>query len=264
MFLMKSTNQREHPLPDFQVKEGLQVDLRWGELGAVMQQRGGHRLSRDVRHVPHEGAGDQNRMGERRGVVDDMPVAPSAGMLKRPDDDRVTGRVQHAHRGIPFLRLPFTLLYVAFEELYVAAEEILDATCAVCPAQLLPLGQFDVDAGPSRQTRYEPERGWRVNTVTGAPTCVHPYRVGLPAARYASDNLPVPQCQNRPKPTLADVALPDDPTLLEAWMVAILRTSPPQALASALLQAEAKALQRFDSRDVLAALRRVMSHELTR
>lgn len=152
---------------------------------------------------------------------------------------------------------------MAFEELYLAPEEIQDATCAVCPAQLLPFGQFDVESGPSRDTRYEPDRGWRVNTTTGAPTCVHPYRVGLPPARYASDNLPVPQSPRRPEPTLADVQLPDDPTLLEAWMVAVLRTSPPDALASALFAAEAKALQRFDSRVVLVALRRVMSHELT-
>jgi hypothetical protein len=153
---------------------------------------------------------------------------------------------------------------VASDELYVAPDEIADATCVVCPAQLLALGRFDVDEGPSHHTRYEPQAGWRVNTVTGAPTCVHPYRVGLPAARYASDHLPVPMAQVRPEPTLADVELPDDPTLLEAWMVAVLRTSPPHALASALFEAEAKALQRFGSREVLAALRRVMSHELTR
>ena len=142
-------------------------------------------------------------------------------------------------------------------------QEIGDATCAVCPAQLLPLGRFDVHAGPNRETRYEPQAGWRVNTVTGASTCVHPYRVGLPAARYASDNLPVPVAPVRPEPTLADVQLPDDATLLEAWMVAVLRTGPADALACALSAAEAKALQRFGPAEVVAALRRVMSHELT-
>jgi hypothetical protein len=58
--------------------------------------------------------------------------------------------------------------------------------------------------------------------------------------------------------------LPDDPTLLEAWFVAVLRTTPPAALATALARAEATAAGRFDGRVVVAAIRRVMSHELTR
>jgi len=152
---------------------------------------------------------------------------------------------------------------MALDELYLPPEEIQAATCEVCPAQLLRFGAFDVTGRPSAENRYDPARGWRVNVASGAPTCVHPYRVGLPPALYATDGVALPPAEMpTPVPDARDLVLPDDPTLLEAWLVAVLRCSSPQRMASALIQAEATASERFASRDVVAAMRRVMSHEL--
>lgn len=65
-------------------------------------------------------------------------------------------------------------------------ERWAEDTCVVCPAQRLGLGEFDFDVvdRPS-SSRYDPRIGHRVDT-TGAPVCVHPYRVGLPPGAYAS------------------------------------------------------------------------------
>lgn len=134
-------------------------------------------------------------------------------------------------------------------------------TCAVCPAQALAPGRFDVVARPGPDSRYEPAIGWRADLSTGAPTCVHPYRVGLPAGAYASGNVPLPPRAPQP-PDPRDLVLPDDPTLLEAWFVAVLRNAEPERMRAALARAEQVAGERFPGRTVVAAVRRVMSTEL--
>jgi hypothetical protein len=145
------------------------------------------------------------------------------------------------------------------------SQAIQDATCEICPAQLLRFGRFDVSDKPGRDTQYDRTAGWRTNAVTGVPTCVHPYRVGLPAALYASAGVTLPDIEMAPPmPDATALDLPDEPTLLEAWFVAVLRTTAPHAMASALGAAETTALTRFDSSTVVAAIRRVMSTELTR
>ncbi|WP_230687203.1 hypothetical protein [Catellatospora vulcania] len=136
-------------------------------------------------------------------------------------------------------------------------------TCAVCPAQELAPGRFDVAARPGPDSRYEPATGWRVDLSTRAPTCVHPYRVGLPPGAYASAGAPLPPRRPLP-PDPRDLALPDDPTLLEAWFVAVLRSTEPERMRAALAQAEQVAGERFPGRTVVAAVRRVMSTELAR
>jgi hypothetical protein len=149
------------------------------------------------------------------------------------------------------------------DEPYEVPLEVEAATCVVCPAQALRFGRFDVAAHPSPESRYDPAAGWRVNVTTGAPTCVHPYRVGLPPAPYASAGVPLPvQDTPVPVPDASDLVLPEDPSLLEAWLVATLRCASPDRMAAALSRAESIALQRFPSRDVVAAMRRVLSHEL--
>ncbi|GAA2365326.1 hypothetical protein Cme02nite_31680 [Catellatospora methionotrophica] len=74
--------------------------------------------------------------------------------------------------------------------------------------------------------------------------------------------LPPPETPT-PTPDAAALVLPDDPTLLEAWLVAVLRCSSPERMASTLFRAEATASERFPARDVVTAMRRVMSRELT-
>ncbi|WP_051367856.1 hypothetical protein [Hamadaea tsunoensis] len=154
---------------------------------------------------------------------------------------------------------------MALDELYLPPAEVQDATCVVCPAQLLRFGAFDVVDRPGADNRYDPDRGWRVNAASGAPTCVHPYRVGLPAGLYATAGVSLPEVPTPLRtPDAQDLVLPDDPTLLEAWLIAVLRTSTQGRMASALAEAETIASRRFASRDVVAAMRRVMSHELPR
>ena len=141
--------------------------------------------------------------------------------------------------------------------------EWADATCAVCPAQVLGPGRFDVVDRPDRDRRYDPSVGYRVEAATGTAVCVHPYRVGLPPGRYASREEPVPvPDQHRPLPTAAALRLPDDVVDLEAWLVAILRVAHPDELAPALRRAEALACQRFAPSVVVAAMRRVVEYEL--
>ncbi len=141
--------------------------------------------------------------------------------------------------------------------------EWAEQTCAVCPAQLLGPGRFDVVDRPDRDRRYDPAVGYRIEAATGTPVCVHPYRVGLPPGRYASHSEPPPGADlPRPVPTAAALQLPDDVVDLEGWLIAMLRTATPDELASALRRAEALACRRFTPSVVVAALRRVVEHEL--
>jgi hypothetical protein len=51
---------------------------------------------------------------------------------------------------------------------------------------------------------------------------------------------------------------------LEGWLVAILRSVPPERMFGAVARAEREAGGRFPPRDVVEALRRMMSREPTR
>jgi hypothetical protein len=161
--------------------------------------------------------------------------------------------------------------------------EWADACCSVCPAQLLGPGEFDVVERPFQGQGFRQD-GVRIDTSTLVPTCVHPFRLGLPPGAYASAGVPLPgpaseECgpERTPirgmgwpgvprtifTPTPDQLELPEAVQDLEAWMVAMLRTAEPTALDSALGQAEVTALERFSSADVLAALRRVLTVELS-
>ncbi|WP_433204211.1 hypothetical protein ACQP00_35515 [Dactylosporangium sp. CS-047395] len=143
-------------------------------------------------------------------------------------------------------------------------DELRDATCVACPGQSLPLGAFDVAERPDPGIPYSPVPGHRVHAATGTPTCVHPYRVGVPPGHYRSAGAPLPAgAPPPPAPTGPDLALPDDPTLLEAWLIAVVRAAPAAALGPALRRAEATARTRFPDREVVTALRRVLATELS-
>ncbi|WP_249713845.1 hypothetical protein [Rhizomonospora bruguierae] len=140
-----------------------------------------------------------------------------------------------------------------------------ESLCGICPAQLVGVGEFDVSDRPGPDSRYDPHAGYRINVHTGAPTCVHPFRVGLPPARYASDAVPLPQvAPPTPVPAPVHLELPADVADLEGWLVATLRDADLDRMASALARAEATAAVRFDPRHVVAAMRRVLSVELAR
>lgn len=136
-------------------------------------------------------------------------------------------------------------------------------TCAVCPAQSLGPGRFDVLARPGHQVPYRPELGYRADD-RGTPCCVHPYRVGLPVGAYASAGVPVPDDTEMPEPTAEALELPDLLEDLEGWLVARLRTAEDDQIFRAVGWAEREALERFPSRDVVRAMRKVLSYELAR
>ncbi|MDG4795104.1 hypothetical protein [Micromonospora sp. WMMD1082] len=137
-----------------------------------------------------------------------------------------------------------------------------DETCAVCPAQALGPGRFDVVDRPGPQYAYRPAAGWRVGP-DGRPVCVHPFRVGLPPGRYASAGERLPEVAGqRPAPSAAALELPAELDDLEGWLVATLRVAPEEGLFAAVARAERLAGERFAPGAVVAALRRVLSVEL--
>ncbi|GGM10056.1 hypothetical protein GCM10012279_30090 [Micromonospora yangpuensis] len=131
----------------------------------------------------------------------------------------------------------------------------------VCPAQQLGPGQFDVVDRPGPEFAYNPDIGWRL-TAEGVAVCVHPYRVGLPPGRYASRGEPVPDQTPRPAPTPASLVLPAELVDLEGWLVAVLRDAPEEQIFGAVARAERLAAERFEPKQVVAAMRRVLSVEL--
>ncbi|WP_225991906.1 hypothetical protein [Actinomadura montaniterrae] len=149
-----------------------------------------------------------------------------------------------------------------------------DATCVVCPGQNLGPGEFDVVDRPDPTRAYDPAAGCRVDRATGAPVCVHPFRVGLPPGRYASAGESLPDLTaaatpSRPGvveavfvPTREQLELPEAVEDLEGWLIAMLRTARPDELRSALDQAETAAAVRFSGEQIITALRRVLATEL--
>lgn len=58
--------------------------------------------------------------------------------------------------------------------------------------------------------------------------------------------------------------MPDDVTNLEAWIIAVIRAAGAARLQEALAASETLAGERFAERDVVAAMRRVLTVELAR
>ncbi|MGW3621821.1 hypothetical protein ACWD8I_21945 [Micromonospora arida] len=131
----------------------------------------------------------------------------------------------------------------------------------MCPAQQLGPGQFDVVDRPGPEFAYRPDLGWRA-TADGVAVCVHPFRVGLPTGRYASNGELVPDQAPRPAPTAAALDLPADVVDLEGWLVAVLREAPTEGIFAAVALAERLAAERFGAKEAVTALRRVLSVEL--
>ena len=135
--------------------------------------------------------------------------------------------------------------------------------CPVCPARTLPTDGFDISHRPGPATRYDPTAGHPVNTATGRPECVHPSRVDRPAGCRTGAAGPVPAPERQQPPDLPP-SPPDTVADLEAWFSTALRHTPAGSRAAALAIAQAAANERFPARDVTAAMRRALAHELTR
>jgi hypothetical protein len=120
--------------------------------------------------------------------------------------------------------------------------------CGICPSRRFPVGEFDVLERPSKECPFSPKDGHRYLSG-GTPVCVHPEKVGLPAARYKSENAPVK----------AEVQLP----ALEAEVVPYLREllygAAPVLLEDLIEQATGEIRRTFPDLDPLATLRRALS-----
>lgn len=120
--------------------------------------------------------------------------------------------------------------------------------CAACPSLSLPGGAFDVLPRPSCDCPFDPATGWRF-TVEKVPVCVHPHKVGLPAAPYATLNLPLPW-QTDP---------PEDPRALVPWLRDAVTSAPPHIVSEVIERASAQLRKFHPGVDVTAALRAALS-----
>lgn len=166
-----------------------------------------------------------------------------------------------------------------------------DAVCWICPALRLPAGEFDVYPKPTQECPFDPASGLRYD-VDKTPVCVHPYKVGLPAGRYASQGVPVPAAALMARPRTAEEpvparttparaypgprigptvpqqtdeeilagAQPEVPDDLLSWLRGLVADAAdgPQ-LAATLGQAEEVACERFPAEVVVEALRRALA-----
>lgn len=120
--------------------------------------------------------------------------------------------------------------------------------CAVCPSLDLPGGEFDVLARPSKDCPFDPATGRRF-TTTRVPVCVHPHKVGLPAAPYATQSLPLPW-QTDP---------PEDPEELVSWLKDAITSAPPHTVSKVIERASAQLRRLRPGVDVTATLRAALS-----
>ncbi|MFD3842729.1 hypothetical protein ACFWWC_41845 [Streptomyces sp. NPDC058642] len=116
--------------------------------------------------------------------------------------------------------------------------------CEVCPSLRLAGGQFDVAERPSRDCPFDAKSGHRF-TAAGVPVCVHPERVGLPAAPYASHAVPLPW--QAPPPVKADE--------VPMWVRAMLDAAPPEVCENVIEQATGILLASDPDTDITAVLR---------
>lgn len=120
--------------------------------------------------------------------------------------------------------------------------------CGICPSLRLPGGAFDVHERPSRACPFDQATGHRF-TAAGVPVCVHPERVGLPAAEYATAGLPLPW----------EVPPPADPDEVVVWVREALTAAPPDACAGVIDQALDILRASDPAMDVTAVLRAALN-----
>ncbi|MBD0712586.1 hypothetical protein [Streptomyces sp. CBMA370] len=125
--------------------------------------------------------------------------------------------------------------------------DVLHLACGICPSRSLPVGEFDVFERPSKECPFNPADGHRY-TADGTPVCVHPDRVGLPVARYKSENAPL----------TAELHLPPDPSELVPYLHDVLYGAAPVLLDQLIAQASAEIRRQFPDLDATDVLRRAM------
>lgn len=126
--------------------------------------------------------------------------------------------------------------------------DVLHLACGICPSRRLPVGQFDVFERPTKECPFNPADGHRY-TAEGTPVCVHPEKVGLPVARYKSENAPL----------TAELHLPPDPSELVPYLHDVFYGAAPVLLDQLIAQASAEIRRKFPDLDPLTVLRRALN-----
>lgn len=126
--------------------------------------------------------------------------------------------------------------------------DVLHLACGICPSRRLPVGEFDVLERPTRECPFNPADGHRY-AADGTPVCVHPEKVGLPVARYKSENAPL----------TTELHLPPDLSELVPYLHDVLYSAAPVLLDQLIAQASAEIRRKFPDLDPLTVLRRAMS-----
>ncbi|MGW1673757.1 hypothetical protein [Streptomyces sp. NPDC002324] len=126
--------------------------------------------------------------------------------------------------------------------------DVLHRACGICPSRSHAVGEFDVFERPTKECPFNPDDGHRY-TADGTPVCVHPDKVGLPAARYKSEGAPL----------TATLELPADETEVVPYLRSLLYGTAPVLLESLIEQATTEIPRAFPNLDALATLRRALS-----
>ena len=223
-----------------------------------MQQSSRDHVRLHVRFVVAHHDRHPDRVDDRRLCVDDATLAPGPGIGWRQVDLRVLRWGQNTHRR-------YLLVCHYHRCMDGPLPRWCDDTCGICPAQVLGPGAFDVVERPACELAYNPSLGWRA-TPAGIPVCVHPFRCGMRAGRYATAGDPLPDLTSpldvAPPPEVLQV--PESLEDLSAWMVAHLRLAGEDQMVGVVARLERVAGQRFAPGEVIAVLRRVLSVELAR
>lgn len=101
---------------------------------------------------------------------------------------------------------------------------------------------------PTKECPFNPADGHRY-TADGTPVCVHPDKVGLPAARYKSEGAPLS----------ATLELPAEESEVIPYLRTLLYGAAPVLLESLIEQAGTEIRIKFPNLDVLTTLRRALS-----
>ncbi|MFF2024883.1 hypothetical protein ACFVW2_24135 [Streptomyces sp. NPDC058171] len=120
--------------------------------------------------------------------------------------------------------------------------------CGICPSRSHAVGEFDVFERPTKACPFDPVDGHRC-TADGTPVCVHPDRVGLPAGRYKSENVPIN----------VELCLPADEAAVVPYLHDLLYGAAPFLIDDLIGQAHVEIRRAFPNLDPVATLRRALS-----
>ncbi|MGW2391531.1 hypothetical protein ACWCYK_18810 [Streptomyces lydicamycinicus] len=120
--------------------------------------------------------------------------------------------------------------------------------CGICPSRVHAVGEFDVFERPTPECPFSKADGHRYLS-DGTPVCVHPEKVGLPAGRYKSEDVPL----------TVELVLPPDPSAVVPYLHDLLYGAAPVLLDDLISQAQQQIQQRFPELDPITVMRQALS-----